>query len=68
MTNSREKFEAWVKSLGYQEAEDLTNFNPMLIKAWLAGRESMKNEALKACADCGPDAYNAFHSIKEIQP
>ena len=50
MTNSREKFEAWFYAF-YEPKEwhyiDIENS----YTAWLAGRESMRDEAAKSCED-----------------
>jgi len=68
MTNSREKFEAWIATRkGEYDYYD----------CWLAGRESMRDEALTACEEKSIGfihtrlAFNAIRecekAIKEIQ-
>lgn len=61
---SREKFEAWYESIDSVPG----SLQDIFFFFWLAGRESMKSESEKACADIGPDAYKAFHAIHNIEP
>lgn len=73
MTNSREKFEAW-----YSRSEQ--NFmapilEPIAYAAWIAGRESMRDEATWICSAVHLEftehpemALTCREKIQEIQP
>ena len=72
MTNSREKFEAWVS-----ENLDIDTLREMQFArlAWLAGRESMRDEALAEAEQgiwfdkTGSEIADSIaQAIKEIQP
>lgn len=72
MTNSREKFEAWVKhhleSLSGWEDFNVTEISHA---AWIAGRESMRDEAANIAKFYAKNSATARHivgAIQEIQP
>ena len=76
MTNSREKFEAWHTQFPEEKSRQLNDVD-FAYQCWLAGRESMRDEAAQVCEDTAEDgsdsdgyhtAYSCAPQIKEIQP
>ena len=66
MTNSREKFEAWFYAF-YEPKEWHYIGIEKSYAAWIAGRESMRDEALQECwYDATPKQI--ADNIRKIQP